>query len=354
MPLLQDTAIPGVAMWSRWQADRRLNFNSFFVRGEENVIIDPLAIDGDDLATLRERGGAAWIVLTTRDHERESRVLAAALGAKVAAPALDVAEMGGPVDRELHPGDEIAGFRTVGLPGMKSPGEFALHHAGLKTIVAGDALWGDPPGAVRMVDDAKLGDPQKALGSLRRLWALRPDHLLVGDGACIFGNATAAIAAYRARPDFCAGKINLDEIDWTEYPQDPPPFGGSAAEVGRLIGAFHLGYQGARIPPGKTFCPYHWHPEEEELFFVVSGTPTLRTPQGEYRCRPGDCIAFPVGPVGAHLVRNDSDADCTILMIANEEQSGYCIYPDSNKVLLWPHDAIVRLEPRLDYYDGEL
>src|SRR5665213_3499760 len=185
--LLQRTSIEGISMWSRWQPDRSLFFNSFFIRGRENVIVDPLALEERDLETLRNEGGAAWIVITTRDHEREAGALAEKLHAKIAAPALDLAEMSVEVDRQLQDGDTVEGMHVVQLHGMKSPGEFGLHLAGCATVIVGDALWGDPPGSLRMVPDAKLADPMRAALSLRRLWALEPKHILVGDGHCIFG-----------------------------------------------------------------------------------------------------------------------------------------------------------------------
>jgi hypothetical protein len=47
-----------------------------------------------------------------------------------------------------------------------------------------------------MVPREKLGDPKRAAESLRRLLALKPKHILVGDGACIYGKATEAIGNY--------------------------------------------------------------------------------------------------------------------------------------------------------------
>src|SRR5579875_1770452 len=78
--LLQRTSLEGISMWSRWQPDRALFFNSFFIRGGENVIVDPLALEERDLEAIRAEGGAAWIVITTRDHERETASLAQRLG----------------------------------------------------------------------------------------------------------------------------------------------------------------------------------------------------------------------------------------------------------------------------------
>lgn len=194
--LLQRTSLDGISMWSRWQPERSLFFNSFFVQGKESVVIDPLALGERDVEVIREQGGAQWIVVTTRDHQREAEILAEELHAKVAVPTLDAAEMSVTFDRELRDGEMLGRVRVVQLEGMKSPGEFGLYLADCETVIVGDALWGDPPGSLRMVPDEKLGDPRRAALSLRRLWELHPKNILVGDGHCIYGNATEKIASY--------------------------------------------------------------------------------------------------------------------------------------------------------------
>lgn len=353
MTLLAPTSITGISMWSRWQPDRALNFNSFVVRGTETIVVDPLLCEAADVEAIRAQGGAAWIVLTNRDHERESRALAQALGANIAAPAADAPQLSGPVDRELHDGESIGDARVIALSGMKSPGECALYIERAQAVIVGDALIAHPAGQLRLLPDEKLGDPRLAVLSLRALRGLQPRHLLAGDGACIFEHATAAIdAALRARADVCAQKINIDELSWRSS-RAPRPYGASSAEIGFLIGAAKLGYQLVRIPPGTKVVPFHWHTGDEEFYFIVEGEPLVRTPLGEYACRKGDFIAFPADAAGAHTIRNATDRECLVLMVATTDGNDVCTYPDSNKVLIERDDLLVRRAPELAYLDGE-
>ena len=46
------------------------------------------------------------------------------------------------------------------------------------------------------------------------------------------------------------------------------------------------------LAPGNRICPYHWHFGEEEWLLVVTGAPTLRTPEGERVLRPWDVAVF--------------------------------------------------------------
>jgi uncharacterized cupin superfamily protein len=351
---MQQTVIPGVAMWSAWQAERNLFFNSFCIAtGEGTLVVDPLAPHETDLAEMQGRG-VAWIALTNRDHERGARALAERLGAKLVASEGDVPLLTGGVDRIVRDGDEICGARVFALEGLKTPGEFALHLPDRNAVVVGDALWGDPAGSVRLMPDEKLSDPSRAVLSLRKLRALRPDHLLVGDGACIFGNAHKAIwAALEARSDAYVNRMNIDEAVWRPSPEDPPPYDAEAFDIDDLIGAEKLGYRLGRLRPGTSFCPDHWHLAEEELFVILEGGATLETPRGRWKLRRGDVISFPTRASGSHKLVNEDDVACVFLAVANVDERDVCFYPKSRKLLVEKTSHMVRDHPLLDYFDGE-
>ena len=299
--------------------------------------------------------GVASVVITNRDHERATAAVVAATGAKVIASALDAPLLTRPVDRTVQPGETVHGWTVLGLEGFKTSGEIVLYDKARRAAIVGDALWGTPAGALTLMPDAKLADPVRAALSARKLRAYSVDHLLVGDGACVFGNAHEVIGAMLdAREGVAVNRVNLDEVQFVRYPEDPPPFsGGEMAEVGRLLGAEKLGYLAARLHRGDHFCPYHWHTMEEELFVVMSGTPTLRTPHGTFVLRSGDVIAFPTNSGGAHRIWNDADEDAVVLMIANMDPGDVCYYPDSRKVMIGDPGPVVRDNPELDYFEGE-
>jgi uncharacterized cupin superfamily protein len=347
--------VPGVAMWSVWQPERNLFFNSYFIETPDgNLAIDPLPLCEADAQEIDARGGVRWIVLTNRDHERDSASLRERYGASVAAAAPDAFELSAPADHILHHDDLFATARVILLDGLKTGGEFALWFRDRQTIVVGDALWGDPVGSVRLMPDEKLADPVRAALSVRKLRALNPCHLLVGDGAPIFDRAFDAISAcLDARTGIFPNVANLDELVVVRRAADPAPFRAGYAEIGLLLGATRLGYLLASLNPGEAFCPLHWHTAEEECFIVWEGSPTLRSPRGETRLWPGDFVAFPTTPQGAHKLINESDAPCSVLMIANTDPRDVCFYPDSNKHVVESTGTLVRSAPILDYFDGE-
>ncbi len=351
---MRKTVVPGVSSWSRWQPDRGLDFNSFFVETVEgNLVVDPLEPDAETLAELRERGVAA-VLVTNRDHERFTAAVVEATGAQVITSALDAPLLSHRVDRTVVPGDTVFGWTVVGLDGFKTAGEIALYSKDRRAAIVGDALWGSPAGALTLMPDAKLADPSRAALSARKLRALDLDHVLVGDGACIFGNAHGVIGAMLdAREGILVNRVNVDELEFVDGHDGNEPFGDESAEVGLMIGAEKLGYRVARLRRGDHFCPYHWHTAEEELFAVLAGTPSLRTPRGTFPLRAGDIIAFPTNSGGAHKIWNDAETVAVILMVANTNRADTCFYPDSDKHVVEATGTLVRNTPQLDYFDGE-
>jgi uncharacterized cupin superfamily protein len=350
---MQTTIVPGVWTWSRWQADRAMFFNAWFVAGDGgNMVVDPLEPDSDDLAFVDERGLAA-VVITNRDHERAAALFAQRYDVPVIASLPDANEISVPVARTLAHGESIFGWSVVGFDGFKTPGEFALVHRSSRSAITGDALWGVPAGAVRLMPDEKLEDPARAALSVRQLMALGVRHLLVGDGMPVFHHGWEALVdMLDARDGVLTRRVNLDELAFVPD-GGPPPYTGAAAEVGRLLGATRLGYALGVLERGEVYCPNHWHTQEEEAFVVWSGTPTLRTPQGTFELRPGDVIAFATGERGAHRLSNEGDTSAVILMFANIDPGDVCHYPDSRKLLVETTGVIVRSEPALDYFEGE-
>ena len=110
-------------------------------------------------------------------------------------------------------------------------------------------------------------------------------------------------------------------------------FACDAARIGPLLGAKDLGYSYDVVPPGKRSCPFHSHRGEEEMFFIVKGTGTLRYGAETRKIRAGDVICCPTGgPETAHQIVNDSDAELAYLSVSTMLPAEVCEYPDSSKI----------------------
>lgn len=350
--------IPRAWMWSAWQPDRGMNFNSYlFERDAGAAAVDPLPLDSDALQWLESRGGVKTIVLTNRDHQRDAQALRERFGSRVLAPQGEVELFAIPIDETFADWQEVfEDAFAIALPHGKTAGEAALYLRSARAAVVGDALIGAPAGSLSLLPDAKLEDPLKLVLALRKLWALQLQALLLCDGTPIFRGADAVLGELlESRGGAEVNRINLDQL-WFQPDFAHPRFQSEDGEVGLFIGARKLGYRVSRIPPGKAFCPLHSHEINEEFFYVIEGNPSIRTLRGTIQCRPGDFIAFPVGARGTHQVRNDTQSSCLVLLVGGEDVTEICLYPDSEKMLVTSEqglDRMVRSVPVLDYFDGE-
>ncbi|MBV8149509.1 MAG: cupin domain-containing protein [Candidatus Eremiobacteraeota bacterium] len=353
--------VPSGWMWSAWQAERGIAFNSYlFERDGGCVAVDPLPLDDQSADQIADLGGVHTIVLTNRDHERAAAAFRERFDARVLASAAEATLFTLPIDGTFDDRDEVfPGAVAVALPHGKTAGEIALHIAAAKTAIVGDALIGAPAGALGLLPDDKLEDRTQFVFSLRRLWELQLETLLLCDGQPIFSGADEAIATLLLRAGGPAvHRINADEIAYRVM--RPGKYACEDGEVGLLIGARKLGYRLARLPRGNAYCPLHWHVRAEEFFYVIEGRPMIRTLQGTIQCRPGDFIAFPTGIEGSHQVLNANDEDALVLLVGIEEEAvglEACFYPDSDKVGMWTAKerlGMLRASPDLNYYDGEL
>ena len=151
--------------------------------------------------------------------------------------------------------------------------------------------------------------------------------------------------------------VNVEELEYEFEPEDPEGFRAGMKRLGRLVGAQRTGMSLYELPPGQAICPYHYEYGEEEWLVVLEGEPTLRLPQGTRRLRPWDVCAFPVGPDGAHGVRNETDAVVRVLMFSEVRVPAATVYPDSDKIAIWTgnrdDDVIVPRATGVDYWTGE-
>jgi uncharacterized cupin superfamily protein len=115
----------------------------------------------------------------------------------------------------------------------------------------------------------------------------------------------------------------------------------------------HLNFDLRQLNPGQYCAAYHFHRYAEELFMIISGSATLRTPKGLEIVESGDLIFFEMGETGAHQLYNHTVAPCVYLDIRTFIGFDVCEYPDSNKIMLVPSYEIFDKNAQLNYFDGE-
>lgn len=89
-----------------------------------------------------------------------------------------------------------------------------------------------------------------------------------------------------------------------------------------------LGASLIELLPGAPGGPLHMHYGVEEMFFVLAGTPTVRTPEGEEALRPGDVVYFPEGRAGLHDFSNPADQPARVIGISTKRFPDVLAYPE--------------------------
>ena len=121
---------------------------------------------------------------------------------------------------------------------------------------------------------------------------------------------------------------NLNVPKWDMEMPDLP-FASRAARVGERAGSRELGATLYEMKPGGAISPHHIHHGNEELLFVLSGAPELRTPNGVRQLEPGAVVAFPRGRPGAHRVKNTSPEPARVLIVSTMNFPDVVEHPDT-------------------------
>jgi uncharacterized cupin superfamily protein len=77
---------------------------------------------------------------------------------------------------------------------------------------------------------------------------------------------------------------------------------------------------------------YHFHHGSEELLMVLRGRPTLRGPEGERQLAEGEVVHFPIGPEGAHGLRNETEEPVRYVVAGIRVSPEVAEYPDLSKI----------------------
>jgi uncharacterized cupin superfamily protein len=149
--------------------------------------------------------------------------------------------------------------------------------------------------------------------------------------------------------------LNIDQLQLEHFAKGDK-FESRAIRIGPLVGAKALGYSYDVVPPGKRSCPFHSHRSDEEMFFIVKGTGTLRYGNESRSIRAGDVICCPTGgPDTAHQIINDSAAELAYLSVSTMMPVEVCEYPDSKKIGAFGGDLrhVTHADQALDYWTDE-
>jgi uncharacterized cupin superfamily protein len=109
------------------------------------------------------------------------------------------------------------------------------------------------------------------------------------------------------------------------------------------------------IPPQKAAYPYHT--ANTAVFYIISGSGVMETPDGVKNIAAGDVIVCPPNDKGAHKMINTSETDIlTYLDCDTTNSPDVVFYPASGKIGTLIHgesSIFFEKSSAVDYYKGE-
>jgi uncharacterized cupin superfamily protein len=104
--------------------------------------------------------------------------------------------------------------------------------------------------------------------------------------------------------------------------------GRSRKRLGDAAGLDQFGVNLTTLAPGAGTAHRHWHHNEDEFVYVLSGEATLIEDAGETILRAGDAAGFKAGVPNAHQIVNRSGGDVVLLEIGTRAATDRGVFPD--------------------------
>jgi len=109
--------------------------------------------------------------------------------------------------------------------------------------------------------------------------------------------------------------------------------------LGDQFGLTIFGVNLTMLPPGAMSALRHAHTKQDELIYILEGTPTLITDAGETQLSPGMCAGFKCGTGDAHHLVNRGKTDAVYLEVGDRTLGDEVAYPDDDIVAIKTPDG---------------
>jgi uncharacterized cupin superfamily protein len=128
-------------------------------------------------------------------------------------------------------------------------------------------------------------------------------------------------------------KIDLSAAPQTTGSRYPSPYDEPcktrvSAHLGLAAGLTQFGVNLITLPPGEWSSQRHWHHNEDEFVFIVSGELVLIEDEGETVLRAGDSAGFKAGVQNGHHLVNRSGEAAVVLTVGSRDDADHGDYSD--------------------------
>ncbi len=143
-----------------------------------------------------------------------------------------------------------------------------------------------------------------------------------------------------------AQKLAMQALDVAErrgsrYPKpfDEPCQARSNRSLADVFGLTDFGVQLTTLEPGPWSSQRHWHTHEDEFVYVLEGTPTLVTDEGETTLTPGSIAGFKAGSGNGHRLVNNGATTARLIVVGSRKEQDDVYYSDIDMQILHRADG---------------
>ncbi len=127
-------------------------------------------------------------------------------------------------------------------------------------------------------------------------------------------------------------KIRVDAVPKLVGTLYPPPYdepcrARERRKLGDAAGLTQYGVNLLTLPPGAWSAQRHYHTHQDEFVYVLEGSVTLVTNEGEEELGPGDAAGFKAGDADGHCLQNRSGARALVLEVGTRGDDDTAYYP---------------------------
>lgn len=126
--------------------------------------------------------------------------------------------------------------------------------------------------------------------------------------------------------------VHWDDVEWA--PIDRGPLRGSRQRLGAAAGAVRAGLSRYVMGAGERAMPVHVHADEEEIFYVLSGSGVSWQKGRTYAVRAGDCLVHHAGGEPHTIVGAEGALD--VLAFSSGSDTGMTWLPRANAWWMGP------------------
>ena len=128
--------------------------------------------------------------------------------------------------------------------------------------------------------------------------------------------------------------LRREEIEALPERAHTHQFNANAVRLTRTLsdptGLGRVGIHIVRLEPGRDSTQFHYHDNDEEFIYVLSGRGEARIGNTVQAVSAGDFMGFPTGGP-AHALHNNGDEDLVYLMGGERNANDAVHYPDIQK-----------------------